>query len=170
MCSLCRLELIRAAMAETIEQSSFTSAQKRVEAIAGSRSSTNEGKSGDSVSLPKPSDAFLSPVSCEGTATGPMASQSLARASDKGFTWMSATDYLEFLDALARNVRPDKKGSTPSEVPPIFARFESRCERWTDLVTTLARCSLAWRARPRRFTSIAERPLASDFDEVSTPK
>ncbi len=128
------LNLIRAAMAETIEQSSFTSAQKRVEAIAGSRSSTNEGKSGKSVSLPKPADAFLSPVSCEVTATGPMASQSLARASDKGFTWMSAMDYLEFLDALARTVRPDKKGSTPVDVPPIFARLNLDVERWTDLV------------------------------------
>ncbi len=47
---------------------------------------------------------------------GPMASQSLARASDKGFTWMSAMDYLEFLDALARNVRPDKKGRHPDVV------------------------------------------------------
>jgi hypothetical protein len=128
------LNLIRAAMAETIEQSSYTSVKKRVEAMVASRSNADHGRSVRGASPPKQADAFLSPVFCEATTTGPMASQSIARASDKGFTWMSARDYLEFLDALARSARADKRGSTPVDVPPIFARLQLDVERWTDLI------------------------------------
>ena len=122
-------------MAETIEQSNLSSVQNRIAAMVDSRPNTDHGYSSVKVSPPKQMDAFLTPVFCEGTIVGPMASQSFSRASDKGFTWMSARDYLEFLDALARNVRPDKRASTPLDAPLIFARLKLDTEHWTNLIT-----------------------------------
>jgi hypothetical protein len=112
------LNPIRAAMAETLETSEFTSVQRRVQAL----------QKGDS-SIPTNGtrvDLFLSPLTIDekNDSIGACANNNRERCSDKGFISMSTMDYLELLEASARMVRPDKSGYTPSDVAPIFERLK----------------------------------------------
>ncbi len=43
---------------------------------------------------------------------------------------MSIVDYLELLDASARMVRPDKTGTTPGDVAPVFERLKLDPDYW----------------------------------------
>ena len=118
------LNPIRAAMAETLEASDYTSVQRRIQSLQqASTSATNIGTTVDS---------FLSPLTIDekNDPIGACANQSRERCSDKGFLSMSIEDYLELLDASARQVRSDKAGFTPSEVPPIFARLKLDPDYW----------------------------------------
>ena len=55
---------------------------------------------------------------------GPQAHRRGKRCSDKGFLAMSTMSYLELLDWAARNSIANKRGTTPPEVPSIFARLK----------------------------------------------
>lgn len=183
------LNPIRAAMAETVEDSLFTSAQRRVQALLREveqcQTSSNENPENeepnatDTTTSP---DAFLAPVFVDiravvapteevcgtnaqqpasesnpiGTAqergqltdklqaavhamsighVGPMPSDNGNRCSDKGFASMSTAEYLQLLDWTARQIVPGKRGSTPMETPPIFARLQISAEAWCEIVS-----------------------------------
>jgi hypothetical protein len=118
------LNPIRAAMAETLETSEFTSVQRRLQALQQADSS-----------LPNSStrvDSFLSPLTIDEKKdpTGACANKTRERCSDKGFVSVSIMDYLELLDVSARIVRPDKSGHTPSDVAPIFERLKMDPAYW----------------------------------------
>ena len=117
------LNLIRAAMAETIEQSDFTSAQRRTESIqvASKNPSIESASVRDSFLAPLTIDERNDPI--EPCASGPCASRSGKRCSDKGFLSISTLDYLELLDETARITRADKAGATAMDLPPIFERI-----------------------------------------------
>ncbi|TWU34526.1 hypothetical protein Q31b_54800 [Novipirellula aureliae] len=131
------LNLIRAAMAETLEQSDHTSVQKRIEAMKS-----------ESPSEDKP-DAFLAPLSIDERLdpVGPCASDSGKRCSDKGFLPISLVDYLKLLDWTARQVAPGKRGVTPSAAPPILVRLGLEQATWCELVKDFGKlfCSIAGR-------------------------
>ena len=118
------LNPIRAAMAETLETSEFTSVQRRIQSLP--QTATSIPSSGS------PVDAFLSPLTIDvkNDSIGACANQTKQRCSDKGFLSLSAMDYLELLDASSRMVRPDKRGYTPSDVAPIFERLKLDPEHW----------------------------------------
>jgi hypothetical protein len=118
------LNPIRAALAETLESSEYTSVQRRIQALEQAASSpASQGKSVDS---------FLSPLTIDekNDSIGACANQTRHRCSDKGFLSMSIVDYLELLDASARLVRPDKTGYTPGDVAPIFQRLNLDPDYW----------------------------------------
>jgi hypothetical protein len=118
------LNPIRASMAETIETSEHTSAQRRIHAMSQSESSEpNQSKSVDS---------FLSPLTIDEKhdSIGSCPNQMRERCSDKGFLSMSIADYLELLDASTRMIQPDKSGYTPTEIAPIFERLKLDQEYW----------------------------------------
>ena len=118
------LNPIRAAMAETLETSEFTSVQRRIQALQ--RAETAMPGNGVTV------DSFLSPLTIDekNDSIGTCANQSRERCSDKGFLSLSFMDYLELLDASSRMVRPDKSGYTPSDVAPVFARLKLDPDYW----------------------------------------
>ena len=128
------LNPIRAAMAETIETSDYTSAQRRIESLqaASVRGITDRSM------LP---DSFLSPLTIDekNDPIGPCASQSGRRCSDKGFLSMSTMDYLELLDATARITRDDKAGAMAMDLPPIFLRLNLDVSYWKLLVNDFGR-------------------------------
>lgn len=45
------------------------------------------------------------------------------RASDRGIFPYSELEYFRRLDELAREVRPDKRGATPPDLPPVLERI-----------------------------------------------
>ena len=132
------LNVIRAAMAETLEQSDHTSVQKRVEVL----------KKGESRSCDD-ADAFLAPLAINELhdPVGPCASSTGKRCSDKGFLGLQLVDYLALLDWTARQVAAGKRGVTPSATPSILVRLGLEPSAWCELVKDFGKlfCSVAGR-------------------------
>ena len=129
------LNWIRACMAETLEQSDYTSCQRRIAALKTDTHPTelNEGAKHRRKLL---ADSFLAPVDlCESSGrSGPRPSVCGARCSDKGFLPMSSQEYLELLDWSARQAASGKRGRTPTERPPILRRLGLSTTVWLQLV------------------------------------
>ena len=128
------LNPIRAAMAETIETSEFTSAQQR--AIELREASNEQVSSCEALNTaPKAIVRSLSPLSIDELKDdiGACCHTAGFRSSDKGFLPMSVASYLELLDWTARQSRPDKGGATPASAAPIFERLGIDAEVWCEL-------------------------------------
>jgi len=139
------LNPIRAAIAETIEGSDFTSAQKRagelrakfsVESVQCSEIENSGEREG---SRPEDRSSYirhLAPVELKGRSgeTGPCVHKAGARCSNKGFLPMSTADYLSLLDWTARQDRPNKQGSTPKHIAPLLDRLGISADVWCRLV------------------------------------
>ncbi len=139
------LNPIRAAMAQTLEASDYTSAQRRLQAQQA------DGLDGKSCNGP---DRMLSPVQIDELrdALGARLSKTGYRCSDKGFLAMSRVDYLELLDWTARQAVLGKSGSTPKHIPPLFARLSLDAEVWGELVQKFGKL----------FHNVAGRPQTID--------
>ena len=125
------LNPIRAAMAETIEQSKFTSAQRRVESLKQRQTHEPKSSKGTRISL---RDAFLAPVQYS-SSPGPLPSHQSGRCSDKGFTTLTEADYLQLLDWSAREVIDGKIGSTPKDTPAFLDRLNLNLATWCTLIS-----------------------------------
>jgi hypothetical protein len=116
------LNPIRAAPAETLGTSDFSSIQRRIESLS------EEGTQPAEIC----SDRFLAPVEIEQRpdAVGPAASVAPFRASDKGFLSISVWEYIELLrttlgdNTLCRLVRPS--GPVWHERRPSTGDVQSR--------------------------------------------
>ncbi|QEG02139.1 hypothetical protein Mal15_62220 [Stieleria maiorica] len=141
------LNWIRACMAETLELSDYTSAQRRIASLETEpkepeidrdlqSEASAESDAGEEASRQRLSDSFLAPVNlCEATAQpGPQPSGKHARCSDKGFLPISNAEYLELLDWSARQVVNGKSGKTPGHLPPILLRLGLSPTIWLELV------------------------------------
>lgn len=138
------LNPIRAAMAETIEESQHTSAQRRAQALVSGPAPDDEahteierGQAGAS-SAPTSTrpDQMLAPVEIDEQLDplGPRVCRGGWRCSDKGFLPMSTEAYLELLDWTARQMVPGKRGHTPQDAPPILERLKIDPKTWCQLV------------------------------------
>ncbi len=160
-CMYVDLNPIRAAMAESLEKSKYTSACDRIEALKGKeiessaaamqtisqaeaatilKTSTPDQlkerrKAAAKRKGPKiPRDGWLAPMTLNPRAHGPMAHKQGLRASDKGFLSISLEDYLKLLDWTGRQGRPDKPGKIPDDHMPILERLGIAGDMWCDLV------------------------------------
>ena len=143
------LNPIRAGMAETLEQSDYTSVQRRVQAIKATALDTDsivdfsasfEIAAEDSASVPR-SDAFLAPVSIDERKDplGPHPSRHGKRCSDKGFLAIVDAEYLQILDWLSRNRVAGKRGATPLSAPPVLERLGIEPTLWSAMVKDFGR-------------------------------
>jgi hypothetical protein len=136
------LNLIRAAIAETVELSDHTSGQLRAKALKARAeqalvATCDSASSQESTVNPECTcDAFLSPicVSAVSSDPGPMPSRSGLRCSDKGFLQMSEADYVQLLDWTARYAAPGKRGTTSEDLPPILERLGFSSTIWLAMV------------------------------------
>jgi hypothetical protein len=151
------LNPIRAALAETLETSDYTSVQRRIASlVADAKGTANaEENSSDSCGSRPRTDEFLSPIAIDerNDPISPQPSRSNKRCSDKGFLAMSEADYLTILDWLARNTVAGKRGSTPVEAPSIFDRLAIDSATWSQMVKDFGRSFKNVAGKP---TSIAE--------------
>ena len=129
------LNWIRACMAETLEMSDYTSAQRRIEAL---KAETHAPVVSDEVQRDRQqlADSFLAPVDlCEAVGVpGPQASGNGARCSNKGFLPMTCPAFLELLDWSARQMASGKRGRTDEALPPILLRLGLSPTVWLELV------------------------------------
>ena len=165
------LNPIRAAMAETLEQSDFTSIQRRIQALKESLEAECLGSlAKDAVALigqaalpsTLPIQTAFQPSKARDRAIAPVHLDELRdalqvmpstgyRCSDRGFLNMSQVDYIELLDWTARLVVPGKHGSTPVDAPAVFERLNLGLSvaAWTELVSNFRKLFSHVAGRPQ---------------------
>jgi hypothetical protein len=132
------LNPIRAALAERLEDSDFTSVQRRIASL----SAEQHHGGASAVDCPQHADRFLSPLPIDearADGPGPAASKAGFRCSDKGFLSMPLEEYLKLLDWTARRRAEGKRGVTPDEAPPILERLGLSADTWCELVENFGR-------------------------------
>ena len=145
------LNVIRAGIAETPEESEFTSAFDRIRA----RWQRTQDEMETRIPLPSEdeADAWLAPIFLDeravaytGTTTDGSECDTSARSSaccnpiraprisNKGFLPMTLDQYLSLLDSLGRMVRKGKRGVIPQDLAPILERLKLDAQRWLDSI------------------------------------
>ena len=158
------LNPIRAAIAENLEGSVYTSAQQRVlEFKANANNRRLKGRSyknGNQRPGLKSIARSLCPVGLkEGpSGVGACVHNNGYRASDKGFLRLSTTEYLELLDWTARKLKTGKRGATPKCAPPLFERLGIDERTWLELTRDFGRL----------FSTVAGKPTV--IDATRSPK
>jgi REP element-mobilizing transposase RayT len=152
------LNPIRASIAESPEQSDFTSVQDRIVSeqaeVAASRAAKRRGKRRVK---PERKDRWLAPVYLdERKASGPLVSQSEYRASDKGFLPMKLADYLQLVDWTGREIAQGKRGRIPSQCKPILERLGLERDVWCELVKDFGRLFSRVAGRPASLANSAD--------------
>ena len=147
------LNPIRAALAETLEESNFTSVQRRIQALKESESLSIVTAPSKAISeLPNLArDAFLSPVMIDERKDpiGPHAHLQGKRCSDKGFLAMTTLEYLQILDWSAVIEVAGKRGSTPPNAPPVLQRLGIDSDAFSSTVKQFGRlfCNVAGKSK-----------------------
>lgn len=128
------LNPIRAGVAETPEESDFTSIQERiigkrardrVEAIRRNRSVNQDTKN---MAIRREAelsdiDKWLCPIS------------TINNDQRRGLLPISETDYINLVDYSGREIKNGKSGSIPKELAPILSRLDIDLENWTTTIT-----------------------------------
>jgi len=117
------LNPIRAGMAETPEESDFTSIQARLRQFARSR----QARESVPADPPPEQPADLLPF-----VGGEHSDVSRGIA-------FSLPDYLQLVDWTGRAVREDKRGAIPAHLQPIFQRMGINQEEWLEIVQNFGR-------------------------------
>lgn len=135
------LNPIRAGLATTIEESDFTSAKLRLEALLAKSVTTDSPNTDNPSTSRRPRsassvDASLAPVHINELrdALGARPSVGGGRCSDKGFLNITESEYLTLLDWTARRIVPGKPGATPAGMPPLLERVGLKPRSWLALV------------------------------------
>lgn len=141
------LNPIRAALAETLEASDYTSVQRRITALKENVEAVNASKAPNALNAARTTNRandFLSPISID-EKIDPMSAQpsrSGKRCSDKGFLALAEAEYLTILDWIARQTTAGKRGQTgqtPVEAPPVFERLGIDAQEWSRMVKDFGR-------------------------------
>lgn len=128
------LNPIRAGLAETPEESEFTSASERIIARQAQKNldsmsadttqslSPQQKKTMDLIKVKANTDRWLCPIDNE-SPQGP-----------RGILPLNTDQYLDLIDWTGRLIREDKRGAIPDHLCPILQRLEIDTVRWLDTV------------------------------------
>jgi hypothetical protein len=151
------LNPVRANMAETPEDSDFTSVKERVADL----------KSAKEVSSPDAKDVriehgekagWLAPVALEPQRKKVRERVSTRRASNKGCIFLTLPEYLQLLDWTGRQLHPGKRGVISKTVPPVLSRLNMDKELWLSAVEQFSKRRSPNSATPAaRFNATAAR-------------
>ncbi|QDV22498.1 hypothetical protein [Aureliella helgolandensis] len=149
------LNPIRADLAELLEDSDYTSVQRRIAALQEEAADADKQRS----------DSFLAPLTIDEPrkALEPTPNPCGKRASDKGFLTMSVQSYIELLDWTARQIVPGKRGSTSTAAPAVLERLQLDAPTWCELVRDFGRLFSLVAGRPQVIDAARSRGRQSRF-------
>ena len=180
------LNPVRAGLAETPEDSDFTSVQERVadlqaaeQSSVGSVQGSEEGTKGavansntvDTRTEHGTHAGWLAPVELDPKRKKVREKSTSRRASNKGCLPMILAEYLQLLDWTGRQLHPGKRGAISQNAPPILERLGTSAELWLHTVrkfgrqrapvatTVLSRSGMSVDGQSR--TRPAHRPIAT---------
>ena len=111
------LNPIRAALAETPEDSDFTSIQERIRAW-NKETMTEDSVPLDGTALPS---YWLCPISSE--------------FQQRGILNMTAAEYFDLVDKSGRMTRSDKRGAIDADLAPILLRIGANPDAWLETIS-----------------------------------
>ncbi len=135
------LNPIRAAIAKTLETSSYTGVKDRIDDLTQRQGAKGSSTHDWERSRTRQKSGWLSPIEINerDDAIGADVESSGRRASKKGFLSISMLSYLELLDWTGRQMRDDESGVIPADLAPILSRMGLDCHSWCDLVKKFGR-------------------------------
>lgn len=136
------LNPIRAALAQTPEESQYTGAKDRLDDLKGaSQRSLRDAHSWERSGRECLRSGWLSPIALDPAhaPTGADADDSGRRASRKGFLNCTLESYVQLLDWTGRQLREGKAGSIPTDLEPILTRIGLEGGIWCELVKQYGR-------------------------------
>jgi len=144
------LNPVRAAIAETPEESDFTGAKDRIDDLKQREDPAAMSDHQWERSGPQRFSGWLSPVEIDerSSAFEHPTGESHRRADEKGFASLSLSRYLELLDWTGRQLRAAKRGRIPDHLSSILKRLGLQPSSWCDLVADFG----------RRFRRVVGRP------------
>jgi REP element-mobilizing transposase RayT len=136
------LNLIRAGLAKTPEDSEFTSIRERIRIWGRERSDTiSGGQSVQSGSM----DTGIPELEERAKDTAPVSNFKVvpalwlcpiqSDAEHRGILRMTESEYLDLVDRSGRILRRGKRGSIPSDLAPILLRIGANPEAWLDTIS-----------------------------------
>lgn len=131
------LNPIRADLADTPENSDFTSVQERMTDVA-SAEDVQSADAKDARIEHGPKAGWLSPIAQEPARKKVRSKQVSRRVSNKGCLPMTLPEYLELVDWTGRQLHPDKRGVISKDVPAVVERLGSSAEIWIHYVKKFA--------------------------------
>ena len=170
------LNPIRAAMAESLEDSDFTGAKARIDDLKAIENGSDASSENTYATVPdpstvdrsnrwerseenRPSSGWLAPIEIDERCDpiGPDASSSGRRASLKGFVSMSITKYFDLLDWTGRQLRSVKRGSIPDSLSRILQPLVVAGENWSKLASNFEKLFKRAAGTPISLAAEAER-------------
>ena len=150
------LNVVHAGIANTPEESAFTSAFDRTRSRWWVAQGQLDAPVCESLDDKAEADAWLAPVFLdeaaeafesidEASAANPIGA---ARASNKGFLPITCQQYLELLDHVGRMIRTDKHGHIPHDLPAILDRLNVGVENLLGTIVDFFSGPSSFRAAP----------------------
>ena len=160
------LNVIHAGIAETPEESSYTSAFDRIRARWRTAQQELSGKSCDLSSEEGQPDDWLAPIFLDERAEAyrdvePAAAANpigAPRVSNLGFLPITCAQYLTLLDRMGRLFRQGKRGQIPGDLPPILQRLNLGAEHLIDAIAEFFAGPSSYRAPPELAAGSATTP------------
>lgn len=117
------LNLIRAGLADSPENSDFTSIQERIRAWQSTSISSVPAQSGSVIQSGSclQVDSWLCPITSD--------------SQRRGILNMPATQYFDLVDQSGRTLRQGKRGSINPDLAPILSRIGAKPGSWMEIVT-----------------------------------
>ena len=119
--SVLSANLIRAGLADTPENSDFTSIQERIRDWQEANISTNATSPVDQPESNPRVDSWLCPIT--------------SNPQRRGILNISEEQYLDLVDKSGREIRAGKRGSIHPDLAPILLRIGAKPESWVDTVS-----------------------------------
>ena len=155
------LNPVRAQLANSPEESDYTGAKERIDDLRVQLGTVENGRLSltltsseysihDWERLDNEHSGWLCPIEINEAAdsTGPDLEPSGRRASRKGVFAISLAHYLELLDWTGRTLRSDKRGSIPTDLPPILSRLGINSKSFFDSMLNFGRPTFHRASKP----------------------